>query len=136
MPDEFDPSEGVEGWQISNPPIFQMAALNASLDIFDEAGMDALKKKSVLLTGYCEYLVKNMNSSIEIITPANPDERGCQLSLRVGKENKPIHTALLENNVICDWREPDVIRIAPVPLYNTFSDVWKFVEILKKHLAA
>ena len=136
MPAEFDPTEGVEGWQISNPPIFQMAALNASLEIFNEAGMDTLRKKSILLTGYCEYLLKNMDGkSVDIITPGNPDERGCQLSLRVGKENKHVHTALIENNVICDWREPDVIRIAPVPLYNKFEDVWRFVQILKKHLA-
>lgn len=136
MPSEFDPSEGVEGWQISNPPIFQMAALNASLEIFNEVGMDALRKKSILLTGYCEYLLKNMDGKrVDIITPDNPDERGCQLSLRVGKENKPVHSALLESNVICDWREPDVIRIAPVPLYNKFEDVWKFARIIKKHLA-
>jgi kynureninase len=112
-----------------------MAALNASLEIFDEAGMEALRRKSILLTGYCEYLLDNMNDrKVDIITPKNPDDRGCQLSLRVGNENKHVHTALIENNVICDWREPDVIRIAPVPLYNTFYDVWKFVDIIKKHL--
>ena len=135
MPDEFDPSVGVEGWQISNPPIFQMAALNASLDIFDKAGIDNLRGKSVLLTGYAEFLLNNIgNTGIRIITPSEPNERGCQLSLRVGKENKHVHETLTQNNVICDWREPDVIRIAPVPLYNTFEDVWKFSEIIKKHL--
>lgn len=136
MPDEFDPSVGVEGWQISNPPIFQMAALNASLEIFDKAGMDNLRAKSVMLTGYAEFLLNNIgNSSIQIITPSLPQDRGCQLSLRVGKENKHVHDTLTQKNVICDWREPDVIRIAPVPLYNTFKDVWKFAEIIKKHLS-
>lgn len=136
MPQDFDPSEGVEGWQISNPPIFQMAALNASLEIFDDAGMEVLRNKSKKLTGYAEFLLKNSgNSRIEIITPSDPDQRGCQLSLRVGKENKHVHTTLNENNVICDWREPDVIRIAPVPLYNKFEDVFRFAEIVNKHLA-
>lgn len=135
MPQDFDPSEGVEGWQISNPPIFQMAALNASLEIFDDAGMEVLRNKSKKLTGYAEFLLKNSgNSRIEIITPSDPDQRGCQLSLRVGKENKHVHTTLNENNVICDWREPDVIRIAPVPLYNKFEDVFRFAEIVNKHL--
>jgi kynureninase len=135
MPSRFDPSQGVEGWQISNPPIFQMAALNASLEIFDEAGMEALRNKSKMLTGYAEYILNNTGrSSIEIITPEDPEQRGCQLSLRVGKGNKHVHTTLNENSVICDWREPDVIRIAPVPLYNKFEDVWKFVDIIKRHL--
>lgn len=131
MPDEFEPSEGIEGWQISNPPIFQMAALNASLDIFDAAGISTLREKSKKLTGYAESLLKQ-NKSITIITPSDAEQRGCQLSLRVGGHGKTLHSYLLENGVVCDWREPDVIRVAPVPLYNTFEDVRGFAELLNR----
>jgi len=131
MGPDFEAIPTVESWQLSNPPIFQLAALRASLDIFDEAGMERLRQKSEKLTGYCEYLIKNsIDNNIEIITPPNPDDRGCQLSLRTFNNGKQIHTRLTEAGVICDWREPDVIRIAPVPLYNTFEDVFNFTEIL------
>jgi kynureninase len=131
MPEELDLSEGVEGWQISNPPIFQMAALRASLDIFHEAGMKNLREKSIKLTGFAEQLVnENNDGRIEIITPQDPSQRGCQLSLRTKSNGKEIHNRLLSNNLICDWREPDVIRIAPVPLYNTFQDVEEFVRVM------
>lgn len=131
MDHDFRPIPTVESWQLSNPPILQLAALRASLDIFHEAGMDALREKSELLTGYMEYLVyENNNGNIEIITPENKTERGCQLSIRAKQNGKFLHKKLNSAGVICDWREPDVIRCAPVPLYNTFMDIWKFIEIL------
>lgn len=131
MDHDFRPIPTVESWQLSNPPILQLAALRASLDIFHEAGMDALREKSELLTGYMEYLVnENNNGNIEIITPENKTERGCQLSIRAKLNGKFLHKKLNNAGVICDWREPDVIRCAPVPLYNTFMDIWKFTEIL------
>lgn len=131
MDHDFRPIPTVESWQLSNPPILQLAALRASLDIFHEAGMDALREKSELLTGYMEYLVnENNNGNIEIITPENKTERGCQLSIRAKQNGKFLHKKLNSAGVICDWREPDVIRCAPVPLYNTFMDIWKFTEIL------
>jgi kynureninase len=131
MEHNFQPIPTVESWQLSNPPILQLAALRASLDIFDEIGMTKLREKSEKLTGYAEFLIdKNNNGSIEIITPANPWERGCQLSFRAKNNGRELHNKLFKKGVICDWREPDVIRIAPVPLYNTFEDVYKFAEIL------
>lgn len=131
MHHNFQPIPTVESWQLSNPPILQLAALRASLDIFYEAGMNALRQKSELLTGFMEYLInENSNGIIEIITPKNINERGCQLSLRAISGGKELHRRLNENGVVCDWREPDVIRVAPVPLYNTFIDVWNFVKML------
>ncbi|NOS83498.1 MAG: kynureninase [Ignavibacteria bacterium] len=131
MDHDFRPIPTVESWQLSNPPILQLAALRASLDIFHEAGMSALRAKSELLTGFAEYLInENNNGNIEIITPAEINERGCQLSIRAKQSGKALHSKLNEAGIICDWREPDVIRIAPVPLYNTFADVWNFVKLL------
>jgi kynureninase len=128
---KFKPIPTVESWQLSNPPILQLASLKASLDIFDKAGMRALREKSEKLTGYMEYLIEEKNSgTIEIITPKDINQRGCQLSLRAKSNGKALHQKLLKSGVVCDWREPDVIRVAPVPLYNTFSDVYNFVEIL------
>ena len=132
MKHNFIPIPTAESWQVSNPPVFQLAALKASLDIFAEAGMQNLRDKSEGLTGYLEHLIESIHSdSIEIITPKDPDQRGCQLSLRIKNNGKSLFRELTDRNVICDWREPDVIRVAPVPLYNTFDDVWKFSEILK-----
>lgn len=131
MDHDFRPIPTVESWQLSNPPILQLAALRASLDMFHEASMTALRAKSELLTGFAEYLInKNDNGNIEIITPGQVNERGCQLSIRAKQNGKALHAKLNAAGVICDWREPDVIRIAPVPLYNTFADVWDFVKIL------
>lgn len=133
MPPEFEPITGAEGWQLSNPPIFQMAALRASLEIFHQAGMKALRQKSIMLTGYLEFLLNQLiGEKLEIITPSDPEERGCQLSLRVSSKNRKILEDLIANGVIADWREPDVIRVAPVPLYNTFSEVFEFSQILKR----
>ena len=133
MGPEFKPLAGAEGWQISNPPILQMATLRASLEIFAEAGIEALREKSVKLTGYLESLVNQIDDArVSIITPTDPDQRGCQLSIRVG--DKGIHDRIVARGVVADWREPDVIRVAPVPLYNSFDDVYRFSKILKECL--
>lgn len=135
MRQEFDVLPGAEGWQVSNPPILSMAAIRASLDIFDEVGMEKLTKKSKKLTGYLEYLINQLqHKRIKIITPSNPEERGCQLSIQVKNADKSLHKKLTEAGVVTDWREPDVIRCAPVPLYNSFTDVYEMVEKLKKIL--
>ncbi|MBK8981525.1 MAG: kynureninase [Ignavibacteria bacterium] len=133
MDHKYIPIPTVESWQLSNPPILQLASLKASLDIFEEAGMSALRKKSEMLTSYMEYLIKGeINNGIQIITPAEKNERGCQLSLRIAGNGKEKFNRLLDKGVICDWREPDVIRAAPVPLYNSFGDVKRFVGILSE----
>jgi kynureninase len=135
MRHEFDALSGAEGWQLSNPPILSMAAIRASLDTFEEAGFENLRKKAIKLTGYLEFLIDDLNEErINIITPRNPEERGCQLSIQVKSADKGLHTRLTEAGVISDWREPDVIRIAPAPLYNNFEDVYHFAERLKKAL--
>lgn len=132
MRDEFDQLPGAEGWQLSNPPILSMAAIRASLDVFKTAEFDRLCKKSKHLTGYFEFLLNELNNDdIKIITPSNPNERGCQLSIQVKNADKTLHNKLTEAGIITDWREPDVIRCAPVPLYNSYMDVYKFVERLK-----
>ncbi len=131
----FDPIPTAEGWQLSNPPILSMAAVKASLDIFAAAGMKNIRAKSEKLTGYLEYLVNDLNNAhISIITPSDPTQRGCQLSIQVKNADKKLHTKLTEAGVISDWREPDVIRVAPAPLYNSFEDVYEMVERLKKVL--
>lgn len=135
MRKDFDALPGAEGWQLSNPPILSMAAIRASLDTFAEAGFENLRKKSEKLTGYLEFLLDEMkNESINVITPRNPEERGCQLSIQVKNADKSLHTKLTKAGVISDWREPDVIRIAPTPLYNSFEDVFRFSEKLKSVL--
>lgn len=137
MGPDFQPIPGAEGWQLSNPPILPMAAMRASLEMFDEAGMDRLVRKARHLTGYMEYLLDLFeNDSVRIITPRNPDERGCQLSIQVIDGNKSIFDKITEAGIIADWREPDVIRVAPVPLYNNYVDVFRFVEILKEAINA
>lgn len=140
MGPDFVPMPGAEGWQLSNPPVFGLAPLLASLEIFDDIGMTALREKSVQLTGYLEFLLRErLRDQIDIITPANPAERGCQLSLRVHANRdraRNIYETLEQRGVTCDWREPDVIRLAPVPLYNRYTDVYQFVEILEEVLAA
>ncbi|MEL6810643.1 MAG: kynureninase [Bacteroidota bacterium] len=135
MRHEFDALPGAEGWQLSNPPILSMAAIRATLDVFSEAGFGNLRSKSVKLTGFLEFLLDELNDHrIHIITPRNPEERGCQLSIQVKSARKALHTELTKAGVISDWREPDVIRVAPAPLYNSFEDVYEFVERLKKVL--
>ena len=135
MRQPFDVMDGAEGWQLSNPPILSMAAIKASLDIFEKVGMEALLKKSKKLTGFFEYLIKQIaTDTIKIITPTKPNERGCQLSLQVKNADKNLHKKLTENNIITDWREPDVIRCAPVPMYTSFEDVYHMVTILESLL--
>lgn len=139
MKKEFFPQQGAPGWQMSNAPVISMAVHWASLNIFQKAGIKNLRAKSIQLTNYLEYLLLQLDSNdFSIITPSNVEERGCQLSLLMGANGKSIFENIQKNGVIADWREPNlqnsnkgIIRIAPTPLYNTFEDVWRFVEILK-----
>ena len=132
MPDKFNPIISAEGWQLSNPPILSLAAIRASLSIFDEVGMDKLVSKSKKLTDYLVFLLNSIESDrIEIITP---EERGCQLSIRVNNGDKKLFDSITVKGVIADWREPDVIRVAPIPLYNSFQDVFNFYSLLKEEL--
>jgi kynureninase len=129
----FDPIPGAEGWQLSNPPIFQLAALRASLEVFDKATMPALRKKSELLTGYLEYLLDHRAVELgSVITPRDPKQRGSQLSIKTKKDCEVTLKKLQSAGVICDSRKPDIIRIAPTPLYTRFSDVFKMVQALEK----
>lgn len=125
---------GADGWQLSNFPVLSGAAQLASLQIFDEVGINALRKKSLLLTDYLEFLLKSIESFenyFQIITPSNAKARGCQLSLLMKKNGKKVFDRITKGGVIADWREPDVIRVAPVPLYNSFEDVFRFSEIFR-----
>ncbi len=134
MPEQFVPLRGAEGWQLSNPSIFAAAPLLASLEIFDQAGMEALRAKSIRLTGYLELLLQaSLGDHVAILTPNLIEARGCQLSIRIARapdEARAIHQQLTHQGFICDWREPDVVRVAPTPLYNSFRDVWDFVAAL------
>ncbi|MBP6732662.1 MAG: kynureninase, partial [Chitinophagales bacterium] len=132
----FVPQPGAAGWQISNAPILSMAAHKASLEIFDKAGMKALRKKSELLTGYLYWLLvesreqKSENREYRIITPSNPKFRGAQLSIQTNKNGKKLFEKITKAGIIADWREPDVIRVAPTPLYNKFEEVWRFASLI------
>ncbi len=136
MDKTFIPIQSVERWQLSNAPIFSMAAYKASLDIFDEVGMDKLIAKSKELTSYLEFIVEEINKQkgncLEIITPKQ--NRGCQLSIVAHGQGRALYDKLIENGVIPDWREPNVIRCAPVPMYNSFEDIYRFGEILMRLL--
>lgn len=138
MRPEFSPMPTAEAWQLSNPPILAMAPLLASLEIFESAGMGRLREKSVQLTGYLEFLLnEQLADGVKILTPRNPGERGCQLSLRLQtpvQRARNIFTCIEEHGIVADWREPDVIRVAPVPLYNSYAEVHRFVEILREVL--
>jgi kynureninase len=132
---EFVPVASADGWQISNPPIFSMAPLRASLSIFDEAGgMEPLRAKSMKLTGYLEFLIEQIGSKkFSLITPSDPNARGAQLSIQAHEHPKQLHEELIAAGVKCDFREPNVIRVAPTPLYNTFHEIWRFAQILRQH---
>ena len=132
---EFIPVPSADGWQISNPPIFSMAPLRASLAIFDEAGgMESLRAKSIKLTGYLEFLLTEIGSKkFTVITPREPGARGCQLSILAHEHPKKLFEELQIAGVKCDFREPNVVRVAPTPLYNTFDEVWRFAKILAEH---
>ena len=129
MPDEFVPIKTAEGWQLSNPPILSLAAVRAALSIFDEVGMLSLVTKSKKLTSYLVFLLNQISTDrINIITP---EQRGCQISISVKNGNKDLFDEITKKGVIADWREPDVIRVAPVPLYNSFLDVYNFYKVLE-----
>src|SRR5438876_3816301 len=132
---EFVPVASADGWQISNPPILLMAPLRASLSIFHEAGgMEPLRAKSIKLTGYLEFLIEQIGSrKFSLITPKDPNARGAQLSIQAHEHPKQLHEELMTAGVKCDFREPNVIRVAPTPLYNIFHEVWKFAQILVAH---
>jgi kynureninase len=135
----FKPVLSAEGWQLSTPSMFLYAAHKAALDIFEEAGLERLEAKRKLLNGYLWFLLNELNNDsskkfMEIITPSNEEERGCQVSMLMLQEGRKIYNELKKAGVMPDWREPNVIRLAPVPLYNSFEEVWKFVEVLKRIL--
>ncbi|MFN4082652.1 MAG: kynureninase [Bacteroidia bacterium] len=129
----FKPMQGAAGWQLSNAQIFPMAIHKASLEIFHRAGMQNLRNKSEKLTSYLAYILQDFAEHLTIITPSNPSERGCQLSIIVKQNGKQLFDYLVQNNILPDWREPDVIRMSPVPLYNSFEEVYKIGDVLKKY---
>jgi kynureninase len=133
MRPEFHAAPGAAGWQISNPSVLAAAPLIASLAIFGEARLPRLRSKSIMLTGFLEFLLERDAPSAHIITPSDPAERGCQLSLRIS-DGRRVFERLIEAGFICDWREPDTLRVAPVPLYNRFEEVWHFSEYLAQLL--
>ncbi len=136
MRKDFDPIPGAEGWQLSNPPILSLAAIRASLAIFKEAGFENIRKKSVQLTGYLEFLINCIpGNAVHIITPSSPKERGCQLSIALQTAGKTFFEELTQAGVIADWREPNVIRLAPVPLYTSYEDVFHLIQKIKTLLA-
>jgi kynureninase len=129
----FVPMRGAAGWQLSNAQIFSFAAHRASLDMFESVGMSALRHKSERLTAYLEFLIddiKERGLPLHIITPRDPAQRGCQLSVTAGPQGRAIFDFLSANGAICDWREPDVIRLAPTPMYNSFGDVFALYSLL------
>ena len=131
----FVPVPSADGWQLSNPPILSLAPLRASLDLFDRAGLSALREKSVRLTGYLEYLLDRLGGPLEIITTRDPARRGCQLSLRIrDRDGAALSRALAEGGFVTDFRDPEVVRVAPVPLYNTYHEVWRFVRAMDELL--
>ena len=135
MGPDFTPTPGADGWQLSNPPILALAPLRVSLEIFHRAGMDRLREKSIALTGYFEHLIqKQLSGVLEIVTPREPERRGCQLSLRVQgprDAGRSLFAHLTANGIVVDWREPDVIRAAPTPLYNRHIDCLRFVQAVR-----
>ena len=133
MAPEFRAAPGAAGWAVSNPPIFSAAPLLASLEMFRAAGLDELRAKSVRLTAYAERMIRELARDVQILTPESPEERGCMLSLRIvggPRRGRRIFDALSDHGIVCDWREPDIIRIAPTPLYNRFIDIFELAENL------
>ena len=138
MPDTFSPIPTAESWQLSNAPVISMAAHLASLEIFDEAGFENLRAKSIELTNFLAFVIDEINKEVsinlEVITPKEKNDRGCQLSIVAHGAERKLFNQLTAEGVISDWREPNVIRVAPVPLYNSFEDVYRFGEVLKQAL--
>ena len=137
MGPDFHPAAGAAGWQVSNPPILSAAPLLASLELFADAGLAHLRAKSVALTGYLAFLLDPLQ--VQILTPSGIQARGCQLSLRLGesaRHGRAVFDHLQNAGMVCDWREPDVIRAAPVPLYNSFEEVYRFAMALQAALQA
>ncbi|HEV7231849.1 MAG TPA: kynureninase [Bacteroidia bacterium] len=130
----FVPMPTAEAWQMSNAPVLSMAAHKAALDIFSQVGMDALVQKSEKLTGYLEFIIDALDAKLEIITPRDKKQRGCQLSIVAHGRGKELFQKLMDGGAITDWREPNVIRCAPVPLYNSFEDIHRFGTLLKASL--
>jgi kynureninase len=131
MPEKFESLTGAEGWQLSNPPILQLAALRASMELFDDAGMGPLEEKRELLTGYLAFL---LGGAARLVTPSDAKQRGAQLSLRL-KDARGVVRRLGQSGMVVDFRAPDILRAAPVPLYNSFQDVWRFARALRTHVA-
>lgn len=127
--------EGAAGWQLSNAQIFPMAIHKASLELFDQAGIENLRAKSKTLTGYLEFILSDYTEYLTVITPKNADERGCQLSIIVKENGKKLFDYLEANGIMPDWREPDVIRMSPVPMYNSFEDVYRIGVVLKAYFS-
>ena len=140
MEPQFDPIEGADGWQISNLPILSLAPYLASVELFAEIGMETLISKRNTITAYLEFILREIDREVkgnfEIITPSNPSERGCQLSVFLHGEGRSLFDYLMKNGVIIDWREPNVIRLAPVPMYTSFEDIYRFGQILKNGIEA
>lgn len=135
MKSVFEPINSVEAWQLSNPPILQLASLRASLNIFDTVGIKSLRQKSIYLTGYLNFLLEKCSAgNFNILTPSKPEERGCQLSIKFLNDAYRFFRYLQEQGVACDYRHPEVIRIAPAPLYNSFAQVFKLYQIIKTGL--
>ncbi|MBL4847364.1 MAG: kynureninase [Planctomycetes bacterium] len=132
MGPEFVPVKAADAWQLSNPPILALTPVRVSLELFEEIGIDRLREKSLRLTGYLEQLLDGISDQgLEVITPRDPDQRGCQLSILAHNDPEGLHARLQAAGVICDFRRPNVIRVAPVPLYNTFLDCYEFAEVLR-----
>lgn len=141
MENQFEPMSGAEGWQLSNAPVMGMAILKSSLDIFQEIGMEKLRTKSIKLTAFLEFVFNNVieqfsDINLEIITPNDPEQRGCQLSVKLEGTDKRFFQALTDAGVIADFREPNVIRLAPTPLYNSFEDIYRFGQTLTNLLTS
>ena len=138
MEQNFEPVHGADGWQISNLPILSLAPYLAAVEQFNEIGFDAIIEKRIVITNYLEFVLHQINTEVngnfEIITPVNPHERGCQLSVFFHGEGRPLFDYLSANGVVTDWREPNVIRFAPVPLYTSYEDIYNLGQILKNGL--
>jgi kynureninase len=136
MEKEFKPDAGAAGWQLSTPSLLLYAAHKASLDIFEEAGWENIQVKRKLMNSYLWFILDQVNNNshteiIQLITPRKEAERGCQVSMLIKENGRNLYDGLMQQGIMVDWREPDVIRLAPVPLYNTFEELWRFGFVLE-----